>query len=288
MRTITTPKQMREWADAERSNGNTIGLVPTMGALHTGHMELVKSARQMADLVVVSIFVNPLQFKGQSDLATYPRPIDNDIEWCSSARVDVVYAPTAASMYPSGFQTHVSPGPLAEVMEGAARAGHFEGVATVVTKLLNAVLPHLAVFGEKDYQQLTIIRQMTADLDLGVEIVGHPIVRESDGLALSSRNTLLTRDQRKAATCLPRALDAAGAFAERPDSSIPEILRAAQEVIAAEPLANLDYLSVFDARTLQAITELTPERRRLGQVRIAGAVAFGDVRLIDNRDLFER
>ncbi len=257
-----------------------------MGALHAGHIELVKLARQLADVVVVSIFVNPLQFDGQSDLTRYPRPLDVDLEMCSSAGVDVVYAPTPESMYPLGFQTHVSLGPLADVMEGAARAGHFDGVVTVVTKLFNSVLPHLAIFGEKDYQQLAIIRQLTADLDLGIEIVGHPVVREPDGLAMSSRNIRLRGDQRKAAVCLPRGLEAARRRAERSDSSVPEILEAALEIVAGEPLANLDYLSVFDATTLQEVTEFAPNQRSVGRVRIAGAVAFGDVRLIDNSDLF--
>jgi pantoate--beta-alanine ligase len=286
MHTITTPSRMREWASKERQDRHTIGLVPTMGALHAGHLALIAAARSMTDLVVVSIFVNPLQFDGQFDLDSYPRPIGDDIEVCESTGVDVVYAPTAASMYPQGFQTRVLPGPLAEVMEGATRSGHFEGVTTVVTKLFNAVQPDRAFFGEKDYQQLAIVRQMTSDLDLGIEIVGHPTVREPDGLAESSRNVRLSTHQRRAAICLPRALDAAVALANQRQSAVPDMIEAAGHIIAAEPEARLDYISVFDAATLHPVADLANDQRRAGRVRIGCAVLFGEVRLIDNRDLF--
>jgi pantoate--beta-alanine ligase len=286
MRTITDPNHMHEWADAVRRRGSRIGFVPTMGALHAGHMSLVRSALDESDVVVVSIFVNPMQFEGKSDLDSYPRPIEDDVETCAAAGVDVVYAPTTATMYPAGFQTRVTLGPLTESMEGAARVGHFDGVATIVTKLFNVVQPHRALFGEKDFQQLTIIKQMTTDLDLGIEIVGHPIVREHDGLAMSSRNTRLDEAERTAAICLPRALDVAAAAATQPLCTVEQILDAAREVVASEPLASIDYVTVFDAASLQPLTDVTPNQRRAGKVRIAGAVRFGDVRLIDNRDLF--
>ncbi|RLE17611.1 MAG: pantoate--beta-alanine ligase [Actinobacteria bacterium] len=286
MRTITVPSAMREWADDERRSVRTIGFVPTMGALHAGHMELMRTAKRLTETTVVSIFVNPLQFGEQNDLESYPRPIDNDLEICATAGVDVVYAPTAAAMYPADFQTQLTLGPLAEVMEGASRTGHFDGVATVVTKLFNAVLPHVAVFGEKDFQQLAIIRQMTRDLDLGIEIVGQPTVREPDGLAISSRNTRLDTNQRRAAACFPRTLDAAAKLALEEGYSPAEIIEASHSRIADEPLARVDYLSIFDATTLQSVSKFTLEQRRPGQVRIGGAVRFGDVRLIDNRDLF--
>jgi len=288
MHTITTPSSMREWANAQRQQGHTIGLVPTMGALHAGHLALISAAKAATDIVVVSIFVNPMQFEGRSDLDNYPRPVEGDIEVCASAGVEVVYAPTAESMYPPGFQTRVSPGPLAGVLEGAARAGHFEGVTTVVTKLFNAVLPHRAMFGEKDYQQLAIIRQMTSDLDLGIEIVGHPTVREPDGLALSSRNVRLSSRQRKAAICLPQALAAATALAEQQLSSVPDMIDAANSIIKAEREARLDYISIFDAVTLQPVVDLASDQRQTGRVRIGAAVLFGDIRLIDNRDLFAK
>jgi pantoate--beta-alanine ligase len=257
-----------------------------MGALHAGHLALIAAAKAASDLVVVSIFVNPLQFDGQHDLDSYPRPVEDDIGVCTAAGVDVVYAPTSASMYPHGFQTRVVPGPLAEVMEGATRSGHFEGVTTVVTKLFNAVQPDRAFFGEKDYQQLAIVRQMTADLDLGIEILGHPTIREPDGLARSSRNVQLSTHQRKAANCLARALDAAVALANQQHSAVPDMIEAAGHVISAEPEARLVYVSVFDATTLQPVVDLTNDQRRAGRVRIGCAVLFGDVRLIDNRDLF--
>ncbi len=179
-----------------------------MGALHDGHIQLVAAARQHADRVIVTIFVNPLQFNQSTDFDSYPRPIDDDLAACDRAGVDAVYAPTAATMYTKGFQTHVDPGDLAERLEGPMRPGHFRGVTTVVTKLLGATAPDVAVFGRKDFQQLTIIRRMVADLDLGIEIVGIPIVREADGLAMSSRNARLTPPDRRAAVVLSSALAA--------------------------------------------------------------------------------
>jgi len=277
---------MREWADAARLRGDRIGLVPTMGALHAGHVALINSAFEESDAVVVSVFVNPLQFDEQRDLDGYPRPIDADLETCVAAGVDVVYAPTVATMYPTGFQTNVTIGSLAKTMEGAARRGHFDGVTTVVTKLFNVVQPHRALFGEKDYQQLVVIRQMAADLDIAIEVVGHPILREPDGLAMSSRNARLNEAERAAATCLSRALNVATNVANDPLRTVTEIVDAAREVVAREPLATIDYISVFDAVSLQPLTELSQGQRRNGKVRIAGAVEFADVRLIDNLDLF--
>jgi pantoate--beta-alanine ligase len=203
MEVLDTPAAMREWSRARHRDGRRVGFVPTMGALHAGHLSLVDIAARHADDVVVSIFVNPLQFDRPSDFDAYPRPIDEDVERCREAGVAAVYAPTARTMYPEGFETHVEPGGLAAVMEGAARPGHFRGVTTVVTKLFGAVRPDVAVFGEKDFQQLAIIRRMTTDLDLGVEIIGAPIVREPDGLAMSSRNVRLDPAQRAAAAASP-------------------------------------------------------------------------------------
>ena len=198
---------MRAWSDAHRAAGRRVALVPTMGALHAGHLALVDEARRHADVVIVSIFVNSLQFDRPDDFTGYPRPIDDDLEMCRARSVDAVYAPVAATMYPEGFETHVEPGPLGDVLEGEHRPGHFRGVATVVAKLFLAARPHVAVFGQKDFQQLTIIRRMNDDLDMGVEIIGLPTVREPDGLALSSRNRRLTAAQRAAAVCVPRMLD---------------------------------------------------------------------------------
>jgi pantoate--beta-alanine ligase len=250
-----------------------------MGALHRGHHELVAVARRRADRVVVSVFVNPLQFNQAADFDGYPRPIDRDLADCESLGVDEVYAPTAAAMYPPGHQTRVTPGRLADVMEGPMRPGHFEGVTTVVTKLFGAVRPDLAVFGEKDFQQLAIITQMAADLDTGIEIVPAPIVRDHDGVALSSRNERLDATERAAAVCVPRSLEAAaGALAAH--ATVDDAVRAARRVIDDEPLARLEYLTVFRPDDL---VELGPDEPFDGSLRIATAVWIGDVRLIDNR-----
>jgi pantoate--beta-alanine ligase len=287
METFDHPDPMRNWSDSQRLAGRTIALVPTMGALHAAHLALIAEAARRGDLVVVSIFVNPLQFNERADFTSYPRPIDDDLEACRRCGVDAVYAPTAEAMYPPGWQTRVVPGELAEIMEGAMRPGHFEGVTTVVAKLFGGVRPHVAVFGEKDYQQLAIVRRMSRDLDLGVEVVGMPTVREADGLALSSRNVRLTAAQRAAAVCVPRSLDAAIERARAGRSRVAEVVGAAVQVVAAEPLARHEYTTVFDASTLAEIDDLAARPRGPGSVRIATAVWFGDVRLIDNRDLFE-
>jgi pantoate--beta-alanine ligase len=248
-----------------------------MGALHEGHYSLVRLAADHAEDVVVSIFVNPLQFDRHDDFTTYPRPIDDDVRGCAAAGAAAVYAPTAAIMYPAGFETHVEPGPLADVMEGAMRPGHFRGVTTVVAKLFGACRPDVAVFGEKDYQQLTIIRRMAVDLDLGIEIVPAPIVREPDGVAMSSRNRRLDPADRQAAICVPRALEAAEALVAAGVTDAGAVEAAARAVIDAEPRASFEYATVFDPDTLEALTEIDRP------ARLATAVWFGgDVRLIDN------
>jgi pantoate--beta-alanine ligase len=288
MQTFDRPGSMRAWAEERRIDGHTIALVPTMGALHRAHLALAEEGARRCDLVVVSIFVNPLQFNEDADFDSYPRPVDGDIEACRRAGVDAVYVPTGAAMYPPGWQTRVVPGALADVMEGPMRPGHFEGVATVVTKLFGAVRPHVALFGQKDYQQLAIVDRMSRDLDLGVEIVGHPTVRDADGLAMSSRNLNLTDSQRSAAVCVPRSLDAAIACAARPGATAADVVETAERVVAAEPAARHEYTTVFDAATLVEVDDLDTRPKRAGDVRVATAVWFGDVRLIDNRDLFER
>lgn len=283
----TTPEAMTDWSRARQREGRTIGLVPTMGALHRGHIELVRHAQGLADLAVVSIFVNPLQFDRGDDFDHYPRPIDTDLATCAELGVEAVYAPLASAMYPSGFQTTVAVGALSSVMEGSARPGHFDGVSTVVTKLFTAVRPDLAVFGEKDFQQLAVVRRLTADLDLGVDVIGHPIVREPDGLAMSSRNTRLGARQRTAAAVIPVALDRAVRSVRNGERSAPEIAGVVRRTLDAVPEVRLEYVEVFDAQTLAPITRIDPERAHRGSVRIALAAFVGDVRLIDNRDLFE-
>lgn len=285
MITLSSTTDMRSWAEQQRAAGKTIGFVPTMGALHSGHVALIADAARRADVVVVSIFVNPLQFNESTDFDSYPRPIHDDVATCSAAGVAAVFAPTASAMYPPGFQTRVLSGALGDVMEGPNRPGHFEGVATIVAKLLGAVRPHVAIFGQKDFQQLRIITQMVTDLELGVEIIGHPIVRDPDGVAQSSRNARLSTNQRRAAVAVPHSLDAA-VWAANDTDDVEVVVGAALAVVVGEPLAEHEYTTVFDARTLQAISTLTPALRSPGKVRIGTAVWFGDVRLIDNCDLF--
>lgn len=279
MEVLTTPAAMQAWSDEHRGAGRRVGFVPTMGALHDGHLALVDHARAVADVVVTSIFVNPLQFNVRDDFDRYPRPLDDDLDACRRAGVDAVYAPTAGAMYPDGFQTHVEPGALAEVLEGAHRPGHFRGVTTVVAKLFGAVRPHVAVFGQKDVQQLAIVRRMTLDLDLGVEIIAHPTVREPDGLAMSSRNRRLGAAERAAAVCISRGLArAAGAYAagERDAATLADL---ASAEILAEPLARLEYLTVVDPDTF------APLDRVDGAGLVVVAAWFGDIRLIDNQPL---
>jgi pantoate--beta-alanine ligase len=224
---LETAATARAWSAAQRADGHRIVLVPTMGALHEGHLRLVDVAHEHGDRVVVSIFVNPIQFNRADDFEHYPRTLEQDLAICDEHGVHAVYVPSASAMYPPGFQTYVEPGPLAEPLCGAGRPGHFRGVTTVVTKLFHAVQPDVAVFGQKDFQQLAIVRRMTVDLDFGVEIVAVPTVREHDGLALSSRNQLLTPDTRQAAVCVPRSLDAAARAVAEGHKAASWIVRAA-------------------------------------------------------------
>lgn len=277
---LTSPADMRAWSAATTRDGARIGFVPTMGALHDGHLALVDEARRHADVVVVSVFVNPLQFDVRADFDRYPRPIDDDLARCREAGVDAVYAPTAAAMYPDGFETHVEPGRLAEPLEGLHRPGHFRGMATVVTKLLAAVRPDVAVFGQKDAQQLAIVRRLVLDLDLGVDIVAMPTVREADGLAMSSRNRRLTPEDRSAATCLWRGLDAARVLARAGEQRPEALLGAARTPIDAEPRARLEYLELIDPATF---TPIDAERGNEGLMVVAAW--FGEIRLIDNLPL---
>ena len=279
MTTLTEPHPMQAWADAERAAGRRIALVPTMGALHDGHLALVAEARRRAERVVMSVFVNPIQFDRRDDFEQYPRPLDDDLRICAAAGVDAVYAPSAAAMYPEGFQLAVEVARLTEPLCGAARPGHFRGVTTVVTKLFHAVRPDVAVFGEKDYQQLAVIRRMTADLDFGIEIVGVATVREPDGLALSSRNRRLGADDRAAARCVPRALDAAADVVRAGERRAAAVVARATAVIGAEGRARLEYAELRDPETLAEVTEVA------GPALLALAVWVGGVRLIDNRML---
>ncbi len=273
------PAAMSAWSEAHRVAGRSVALVPTMGALHEGHLALVVEARRHADVVVVSIFVNPLQFNRSDDFDAYPRPIDDDLALCAVHGVDAVYAPRAPAMYPPGFETLVNPGPLADVLEGAQRPGHFRGVTTVVAKLFGAVRPHAAVFGQKDFQQLAIIRRMTLDLDMGIEIVGMPTVREADGVAMSSRNRRLSPAQRAAAVCVSHSLRAVADALADGERDVAVLTAIGQAVVDAQPLARFEHLEIVHPDTLQPLGVVADTA-----VAVT-AVWFGEVRLIDNRRL---
>jgi pantoate--beta-alanine ligase len=275
---LTTIAETRTMLDKARADGGSVGVVPTMGYLHAGHRTLMDRAVSAHDVTLVTIFVNPLQFGANEDLSTYPRDFDRDAAMCEAAGVDVVLHPSVDEMYPSGTPTltSVSVAEVSSSMEGASRPTHFAGVATVVAKLFNIAGPCHAYFGEKDWQQLAVIRRMAADLSFPVEVVGCPTVREADGLAMSSRNAYLTPEERAAAPVVHWAL-VAGAAAIAAGERDPSRVRAlVADLIAAEPLADLDYAEVVGAATLQEVDPL------MGKLRLLAAVRFGRARLIDN------
>jgi pantoate--beta-alanine ligase len=288
MECIDTVRALQARADAERAAGRRIALVPTMGALHAGHASLFKIARQRADRVWVSIFVNPTQFDDPRDLVAYPRTQEADLALCRDAGVDLAFTPDAAEIYPAGAQTIVEVGALAAPLCGASRPGHFRGVATVVAKLLSAAKPHVAVFGEKDYQQLAVIRQLVRDLLLDVEIVGAPTVREPDGLALSSRNRQLDAEARGQAVVLVRALDAAESAVAAGECDAERLLALVRAELAAAPRAEIDYAELRDPATLAPAPARLAGPALLALAVFARPPASGEgrtVRLIDNRVL---
>jgi len=257
-----------------------LGLVPTMGYLHEGHLTLVRRARRENASVAVSIFVNPTQFGPHEDYRKYPRDLPRDLALLEPEGVDLVFTPTPEEMYPEGFQTWVEPGPLAQRLEGASRPGHFRGVCTVVLKLFNLFRPERAYFGEKDAQQLRVVRRMALDLDTGVEVVPVPTVREPDGLALSSRNVYLSPEERRSATVLYRALQRARTLYEAGERDAEALRRAMREVLAGEPrVTQVDYVSVADSETLEELQRV--DRPAL----VSLAVRIGRTRLIDNLTL---
>lgn len=276
METVHTIEWMRQVARQARAEGHLIGFVPTMGALHEGHLSLVRAAARQCSPLVVSIFVNPKQFGPSEDFQKYPRTLEADRARLESQHVDYIFAPPPAEMYPDGFRTHVNVEGLSERLEGRSRPGHFRGVATVVAKLFEIVQPHFAYFGRKDAQQARIIRQMARDLNLDTEVVVCPIVREADGLAMSSRNAYLSAEERRAATVLYRALAAARALIAAGERDAVHLAAGIRRAVAAEPLVSLDYVEVVNAESFEGVTRL--QRSCLALI----AAFVGKTRLIDN------
>lgn len=274
MQTVRRSEELAQ-AVAELKRGGTLALVPTMGALHAGHMALITEAKRRADKVAATIFVNPTQFGPGEDLSRYPRREEQDARMLEEAGCDLLWLPSADAIYPEGFATTVHVAGVSERWEGEARPGHFDGVATVVTKLLLAVRPDIAVFGEKDFQQLAVIRRLVADLNMAVEILGLPTVREEDGLALSSRNAYLSPDERGRAAALQRALSKAG-DAIRAGAPVASALQEAKQALVDAGFLKIDYLALVDAATLE------PLDGARGEMRLIAAAKIGSTRLIDN------
>ncbi len=276
LKIVKTVREMHRAADRMRQAGLCIGLVPTMGYLHDGHLSLVRRALKMADRVVVSIFVNPLQFGPSEDLAAYPRDLDRDLEQIDTCGVHFAYLPEVEELYPSDFATSVTVAHLTEGLCGASRPGHFEGVTTVVAKLLAAVKPHVAVFGQKDAQQTLVIQRMARDLNLDVEIRMAPTVREADGLAMSSRNAYLSPEERREAPALYRALMVGKKMIEQGETRAQKVIEAMRDVLEPQRHAEIDYIEVVNSK------DLTPVAVLRDAVLLAVAVRFGTARLIDN------
>ncbi len=276
MEICTTINATRAAIRAARQTSKHIGLVPTMGALHEGHLSLVRIAKSQSDFAVVSLFVNPLQFGPTEDLAKYPRTFERDCEMLQREGTDLLFAPTVAEMYPTPAVTYVNVEGLSERLDGQSRPGHFRGVTTVVSKLFHIVEPDIAVFGQKDAAQVAIIKRMVRDLNMPVEIVVAPIIREPDGLAMSSRNAYLDPQQRQQALVLSRALRAVDERFGKGERSTEQLIAAGIKVLHAEPAARLDYLSVVDPESLEPITNVT------SRALVAVAAYVGNTRLIDN------
>jgi pantoate--beta-alanine ligase len=276
MKIIETIAQMREFIAAMRQEGKSVGLVPTMGALHEGHLTLMRQAKAKCDVVVASIFVNPTQFGPSEDLDSYPRDLAGDALKAESAGVDAVFHPTPKEVYPTGYATYVNVEGITDKLCGKSRPGHFRGVATVVTKLFNIVQPDIAFFGQKDAQQVAVLKCMVRDLNLSVKIEVVPIVREADGLAMSSRNKYLSASERRAALVLSRSLQLANQAAEKGERNISVLRSLVVKEIQAEPQANIDYVEIYSYPDLRELDEFK------GMALLAVAVRFGTTRLIDN------
>ena len=277
MEIINRRQRMASIARKLRRENKTVGFVPTMGSLHEGHLSLIKEARQMADVVIVSIFVNPAQFNENKDFEKYPRDLTGDIAILTDYEVDYIFAPEKEEIYGENFSTYIYVENLTETLEGAARPGHFRGVATVVTILFNTIRPDFAFFGQKDAQQVAIIKRLAADLGFDTEIVVLPTIREESGLAMSSRNSLLSEEERQKASIIYQALRAAKIAVKEGERNAVKIIATVRQKISEESLAQIDYVALVDNETLEAVDKISEK-----EVLLAVAVRFGDVRLIDN------
>src|SRR5215510_1950087 len=277
MRIISHITDMQRWSETRRLEGKKIAFVPTMGFLHEGHLSLVREGKKRGDVVIVSIFVNPMQFNQQADFATYPRSLEQDQRMLEGVGTDVLFYPEAQEIYPQGFQTAVEVDKVSQPLCGPFRPGHFRGVATVVAKLFNITKPHVALFGEKDFQQCVVIKRMVKDLNFDLEVLPMPTVREPDGLAMSSRNARLSLAERQTSLCLARALARAQDLVTHGQRQASTILHAVQETIAREGGVRIEYTSLCHPETLEEVTEVS------GPALLALAAWVGDVRLIDNR-----
>lgn len=277
IKVIDSVSEMQDMSEKIRLAGRTIALVPTMGFFHDGHLELMRAAHDFADIVVVSLFVNPTQFSEGEDLEAYPRDFDGDLAKAESTGVDYMFAPPAEDIYPEGYQTSVRVDDLTRHLCGSIRPGHFEGVTTIVAKLFNITKPHVAVFGQKDYQQLAVITRMVIDLNMDIRIVGIPTIRESEGLAMSSRNSYLTPDERKSALCLSRSLTLAQEMVAAGERNAAAVRAAVEELILRSPFTRIDYVQLCHPATLEDIQTIE------GETLLALAVFVGKARLIDNR-----
>jgi pantoate--beta-alanine ligase len=281
MRIIKTVKEIQEAAESLRREGKKIGLVPTMGYLHEGHLSLVKMARGLTDVVVVSIFVNPAQFGPKEDFSKYPRDLQRDVKLLEKEHTDIVFFPEDKDMYPEGYSTNIQVKGLEDYLCGKTRAGHFVGVATVVAKLLNIVKPHLAVFGQKDYQQMRVIQKMVKDLNMDIEIIPHPTLREKDGLAMSSRNTYLSPTEREKALLIYRAIKKVEEIFKEGQREAPALKEEAKRVLSSKNGIDIEYISICNTDTLEEVDQIKDK------ALLAIACRIGRTRLIDNTILME-
>lgn len=276
MKLIETVDAMQKQCEALRLSGKTIALVPTMGFFHKGHLELMRVGRRLADILAISIFVNPTQFGPSEDFQAYPRDMEGDLAGAKEVGVDLVFAPSVEEMYPDGHQTKIAVERVTMHLCGLTRPGHFDGVTTVVAKLFNIAKPHLAIFGEKDYQQLTTVKRMVKDLDMDIQIIGVPTVREPDGLAMSSRNSYLNPEERESALCLKKSLDLAREMFTQGEKDAQKIREAVERLILRHPFTEIDYINICDPMSLEDVDRIE------GKAILALAVQVGKARLIDN------